>query len=75
MNFERYPALDFVELLVTKTRRLPRERRKSRVSGTPSMTESPRQMTPFEEGLGCWFFVFVFSRVRLKERRKSAEGK
>mmetsp|Transcript_39251 Transcript_39251/g.83820 ORF Transcript_39251/g.83820 Transcript_39251/m.83820 type:complete len:213 (+) Transcript_39251:929-1567(+) len=45
-NFFLYPARDLVELLVTKYIFLPRARSFARVSGMPSMTESPLQMTP-----------------------------
>ena len=45
-NFLRYPARDLVELLVTKMRRLPMARNMAIVSGTPSMRESPFQITP-----------------------------
>ena len=45
-NFFLYPARDLVELLVTKYIFFPKALSLSRVSGMPSMRESPLQMTP-----------------------------
>jgi hypothetical protein len=42
-----------VELLVTKIVFLPAARSMSSVSGTPSMSESPRQMTPSQSKMNA----------------------
>uniref|UniRef100_A0A0A9D6A4 Uncharacterized protein n=1 Tax=Arundo donax TaxID=35708 RepID=A0A0A9D6A4_ARUDO len=46
LNFFEYCLLDFLELFVTKTNFLPIFRSSSIVSGTPSMSLSPFQITP-----------------------------
>jgi hypothetical protein len=54
VNLPRYPLRLLVELLVTNTSFLPIARSMSSVSGTPSITESPRQMTPGGVGREGW---------------------
>lgn len=69
VNFFKYPARDLVELLVMKNNCLPILLSMSIVSGTPSINESPFQMTPSQSKINVLvlssnFFASAMSILR-----------